>query len=194
MLVPEQAQYFPAATGFGRLECFGQASTNVQAHRNDQQSECKGHSPAPRRELLPGQPQRQRESDQSRGTDGNSLARVLPADEQTAAVRGRTFEQQGSCRPDLSAQRQALHQARNDQDQRGEQADAGVSRCQGQPEGADGHQRNGQHQCRSPAGPISISTDQHATQGPRQEADAKVANVNSRLAKALSVGKNVRPT
>ncbi len=151
---------------------------HVAAHEIDDDGEPgadrERNAPAPGLELLRRQQQLLQDEQHQHGEELAADQRhVLEARVEAAVLGMRHLGKIGGAGAVLAAQAQPLHQAGDEQDERGRDADAGVGGRDRDHQRADAHQqhRDGQRQ----AAPVAVGemAEQPAADGPHQEADGE---------------------
>ena len=164
---------FADRLGLAQMDRLGQAGAQPQAERQAGRAEQKGDAPAIGIERGVGHHLRKHDADQRAGGCGDFLARRLPRDGEPASARRRRFHQIGRGGSDLAAEREALHHARDDGDDRRGDADGIVGRRQRQRDDGAPHHGEAQDHRRPPARAVGIGPDHDAADRPRDEAGAE---------------------
>ena len=116
---------------------------------------------------------RQHEANQAAQQAAQVLACELPTRKEHAPIFRRGLEQKHGRRTHLAADREALKEARDDQEDRRQDANRRVARRDRDDRAADGHEPDGERHRRFAPGAVAISADQRAAKRPRDEADAE---------------------
>ena len=150
-----------------------QSAANGDADRGDQDPKRKRYAPAPGAQARLGQRQRQHEANQAAQQAAEVLARELPTRKQHAPISRRGLEQKHGRGPHLAADRKSLKEARDNQEDRRQDANRLVAGRERDDAAADGHQPNGEGHRRLAPGAVAVSADEGAAKRPRDEADAE---------------------
>ena len=150
-----------------------QSAAHDQSHGHDGDAGDERDAPAPGLHGVGVEHPGQQHSQRSRERHGRSLAGDLPCSVLSALRRRRRFQQIGSGRSDLAAEREALNQAREDHQKRRGQSDCRVGRRCRQQHHPGRHQSDAQHHRRLASGAVGVCADHDASQGTGDEADTE---------------------
>ena len=120
-----------------------------------------------------GQRQRQHEADRAAQQAAEVLARELPTRKEHAPISRRGLEQKHGRRPHFAADRESLKQARDNQEDRRQDANRLVAGRERDDAAADRHQPDGEGHRRLAPGAVAVSANEGAAERPRDEADAE---------------------
>ncbi len=159
--------------------------------RHDGAANKKGYAPAPRGDLVRRQPAIDRKAERRGHDDGNLLACRLPGGVEAAVTRRGHFRQIDRNTAELRAGREALEQAADQNDHRGEQADGRVPRHEGDEDRPAGHDRQGHDESLAASDPVDVAAQDDRAEWPHEEAQSEPAESPHERNK-LILGRNER--
>ncbi|RMS08085.1 hypothetical protein ALP75_204342 [Pseudomonas syringae pv. actinidiae] len=167
---------------------FFHAATQKQRHYRTQGTDDERDAPAPGIQLLGGQGLLQHNQYGQRDELTGNQRDVLKAGEETATLFGRHLAEVGGRSTVLAADRQALQQSGEHQQDRSTDANAFVARGQGDDQRAETHQQHRRHQRGLAPFVVSVQPHQPATDRSHQKADGEDRGGVEQLGGGVALG------
>ncbi len=155
------------------VQRLGQAPADPKPERDGDRAQQEGDAPAIGIERPGRHHGRQHHADGGARRRGQSLAGTLPRHREAPRLQRRRFEQIGGGRPDLAAEREALHHAREHRQDGGCDADHRIGRDDRDRHNGETHHGEAQHHHRAAADAVRQPAEHDAAERPRHEAGAE---------------------
>ena len=151
-------------------------AADVEADRTDEQTDGEGDTPSPRAQLIGGEQQAQQRRHAGGEHRREALGGHLPAREEAATLGVGVLDHERRGGAEFTARREALQHARDDDEERRENADLFVRRRERDHRSAEHHQADGHRERRLAARAVGVAAENDRAQRTRHERNAEGAH------------------